>query len=43
MYGMFQLIGLIMITLCSYHLEAMVFVDILSIIFYYTKVSMPFM
>lgn len=38
---MFQLIGLAMVTLCSFHLEAMVLVDILSIIFYYTKFALP--
>ncbi|XP_025416716.1 nuclear envelope integral membrane protein 1a [Sipha flava] len=37
-----QLIGLALITLCSFHLEAMVFIDTLCILFYYTKFSLPF-
>jgi len=37
-----QIIGLTFITLCSFHLEAMMFVNILSVVFYYTKLSLPF-
>ncbi|VVC24562.1 NEMP family [Cinara cedri] len=37
-----QLIGLSLITLSSFHLEAMVFVDMLSVLFYYSKLSLPF-
>ncbi|KAL5243648.1 hypothetical protein ACI65C_011058 [Semiaphis heraclei] len=37
-----QLIGLALVTSCSFHLEAMVLVDILCIILYYTKFSLPF-
>ncbi|XP_025204616.1 nuclear envelope integral membrane protein 1 [Melanaphis sacchari] len=37
-----QVIGLSLVILCSFHLEAMVFVNILSIILYYTKFSLPF-
>lgn len=37
-----QLIGLALVISCSFHLEAMVFVDILSILLYYTKFSLPF-
>lgn len=41
-FKIFQLIGLALVTLCSFHLEAMVFVDILCVIFYYTRFSLPF-
>ncbi|CAI6347603.1 unnamed protein product [Macrosiphum euphorbiae] len=37
-----QLIGLALVTSCSFHLEAMVLIDILCIILYYTKFSLPF-
>ncbi|XP_050543417.1 nuclear envelope integral membrane protein 1 [Daktulosphaira vitifoliae] len=33
--------GLSMVTMCSYHLEAMVLVDVLSIFIYYKKVKFP--
>jgi len=38
----FQLLGLALVTLCSFHVEAMIIVDILSILFYYTKLSLLF-
>lgn len=41
-FKIFQLIGLALVILCSFHLEAMVFVAILCIIFYYMRFSLPF-